>query len=142
VQVAQAVVALAELRLQGEVPGAWLACWCRASQRLLSELDARQLSLCIWALAVLQHPPSEAWLRSWAAAMAQHGWRAEVAPAAESSGAGAGRQQQGSSFAVRAQPPPGAAAPGAEEAQAEAVRRIGFACSAFGWGLGAAASGE
>jgi hypothetical protein len=78
VQLAQALVALAELELTGRVPAAWLNTWCTASEHMMSQLDARQLSLCLWALAVLRHVPSEAWLGSWAEAMGRCGWQVQV----------------------------------------------------------------
>jgi hypothetical protein len=163
VQLAQAAVALAELELAGRVPATWLDTWCAACEQMLTQLDGRQLSLCLWALAVLRHEPSEAWMGTWAAAMGRCGWQVQV-QAAAGAGVGVGSRQgvvagagrAGGAAAVLEKPSgllvdvagpgpvmaAGSIAAGAAGLnsrgeggdEAEAIaRRISFACDAFSW---------
>jgi hypothetical protein len=70
-QVQRMLLALADLGVPGPLPHTWTAAWGAAMQPLLCDLDLEQLSLCIWAAAVMQVHLSAAWADAFQGALQQ-----------------------------------------------------------------------
>jgi hypothetical protein len=70
-QVQRMLLSLADLGVPGPLPHTWGAAWGDAMQPLLPGLDLEQLSLCIWAAAVMQVQLPAAWAAAFQGALQQ-----------------------------------------------------------------------